>query len=89
VEALDLDVEGLHLAQDRVHQFLILALAEPRVPEHAGRDRLEVAVALVADRLRVLLEDPELELARDRRAEALLVEAREHVLEQRARTRGV
>ena len=64
VEAFQLDVEGGHAVDQRVHERRVLARAEPRVPEHSRREGREVRVSLLPQGLRRLLEEEELVLAR-------------------------
>ena len=76
--ALDLDVEGAHPVEDacaRARAFW--PFAQPRVAEHAGRERRQAPEALLVQRRGVSLEDEELELDRELRRETQLLGARD------------
>ena len=86
VQALDAHVHGLAHGEQVLVPVAQHGVAQHRIAEEAGRDRLQVPVALLADREGRLGEDEELVLEADLDLEAHLLRPRQHAAQHAART---
>src|SRR5438105_3020655 len=84
-----LEVDGGELVEERVHERRILALTQPGITEHARRHRGQLGISLLANRLRCLFEEPELELARSFGVHAAIGESFQDATQKRSRARRV
>jgi hypothetical protein len=86
VQALDLEIHPAREAEQLVIETGVDARAQHRITEIARRDRFKIAVALLADRMRGLLEEEELELGGGGHGETHVLGLVEHAPQHTART---
>ena len=85
MQPLDRDAELRHFLHQRLEERLVLARADQRVAEHAGRDRLRLRIVLGGKALRRFAEIEPLVFNTGEHLEALFRPAREHLFQELAR----